>query len=139
MSNKYDELKKKFKEVLEIENQLNNSGNSTITVDELKTQKAIIDTDINLLINTTDLNQAKISAFNEVLKDLEYQKKFISELPNQEKTVQMSINRIRNRRNRLTSFNNRINGITEESTPNSNSLDEFTFESLSNEVNGNLA
>lgn len=37
----------------------------------------------------------KIAAYKEVLRDLEYQKRNLSSEVNQEKTVQMSINRLK--------------------------------------------
>lgn len=42
-------------------------------------------------------NEIRLAAYREVLKDLEYQKKFLSNEENQGKTVQMSINRLKSK------------------------------------------
>ncbi len=42
-------------------------------------------------------NQIKIDTLKQVLKDLKYQRDFLSNLPNQKKAVSMSIDRIKDR------------------------------------------
>lgn len=127
MISKFEELKPLFKQLIEIETKINSAGDTDVS--DLKTKKIEVETEINIIIGTVDLNKIKIGAYNEILKDLEFQKKFISELPNQEKTVQMSINRIKNRVDRIKNFNHKID----------NNEPKAYYKEEINEVNGNIA
>ena len=127
MISKFEELKPLFKQLSEIETKIKNAGDNDTA--NLKVEKTDVEIEINTIIGTVDLNKIKMGAYNEILKDLEYQKKFIYEMPNQEKTVQMSINRIRNRVNRIKNFNHKID----------NNEPEAYYKTEADEVNGNMA